>query len=65
VAGAGTAFRAGSAAVDGTTVMSALIFQLTGSTVAVGAVSTILPLGWLLPQFFVGHSGPLQRGHLR
>lgn len=55
VAGAGTAFQAGSAAVDSTTVMSALVFQLTGSTIAVGAVSTILRLGWLLPQLFVGY----------
>ena len=55
VAGAGTAFQAGSAAVDSATVMSALVFQLTGSPVAVGAVSTILRLGWLLPQLFVGY----------
>ena len=55
VAGAGTAFQAGSAAVDSATVMSALVFQLTGSTVAVGAVSTILRMGWLLPQLFVGY----------
>jgi MFS family permease len=55
VAGAGTAFQAGSAAVDSATVMSALVFQLTGSAVAVGAVSTILRLGWLLPQLFVGY----------
>ena len=55
VAGAGTAFQAGSAAVDSATVMAALVFQLTGSAVAVGAVSTILRLGWLLPQLFVGY----------
>lgn len=55
VAGAGTAFQAGSAAVDSATVMSAMVFQLTGSTVAVGAVPTILRLGWLLPQIFVGY----------
>lgn len=55
VAGAGTAFQAGSAAVDSATVMSALVFQLTGSAVAVGAVSTILRLGWLLPQLLVGY----------
>ena len=54
VAGAGTAFQAGSAAVDSATVMSALVYQLTGSSIAVGAVSTILRLGWLLPQLFVG-----------
>ncbi len=55
VAGAGTAFQAGSAAVDSATVMSALVFQLTGSAIAVGAVPTILRLGWLLPQIFVGY----------
>tara|TARA_R110002051_G_scaffold129972_2_gene203721 strand:+ start:982 stop:2220 length:1239 start_codon:yes stop_codon:yes gene_type:complete len=55
VAGAGTAFQAGSATVDSATVMSALVYQLTGSSVAVGAVSTILRLGWLLPQLFVGY----------
>lgn len=55
VVGAGTAFQAGSAAVDSATVMSALVYQLTGSSVAVGAVSTILRLGWLLPQLFVGY----------
>ena len=55
VAGAGTAFQAGSSAVDSATIMSALVFQLTGSAIAVGAVSTILRLGWLLPQLFVGY----------
>lgn len=55
VAGAGAAFQAGSAAVDSATVMAALVFQLTGSTVAVGAVPTILRLGWLLPQVFIGY----------
>ena len=55
IAGAGTAFQAGSSAVDSATVMSALVFQLTGSAVAVGAVSTILRLGWLLPQLVVGY----------
>ena len=55
VASAGTTFQAGSAAVDSATVMSALVYQLTGSSIAVGAVSTILRLGWLLPQLFVGY----------
>ncbi|MFU8865597.1 MAG: hypothetical protein ACNA7O_16915 [Rhodobacterales bacterium] len=61
VAGAGTAFQAGSAGADSATVMSALVFQLTGSPLAVGAVTTILRMGWLLPQiligFFAGRSG--------
>ncbi len=55
VAGAGTVFQAGSAAVDSATVMSALVFQLTGSALAVGAVPAILRFGWLLPQIFVGY----------
>ena len=50
VAGGGTAFQPGSAAVGSATVMSGLVFQLTGSPVAVGAVSTNLRLGWLLLQ---------------
>lgn len=55
VAGAGAAFQAGSSAVDSATVMSALVHQLTGSVIAVGAVPTILRLGWLFPQVFVGY----------
>lgn len=55
VAGAGAAFQAGSSAVDSATVMSALVHQLTGSVIAVGAVPTILRLGWLLPQIVVGY----------
>lgn len=55
VAGAGAAFQAGSAAVDSSTVMAALVFQLTGSPLAVGAVPAILRLGWLAPQVFVGY----------
>jgi len=55
IAGAGAAFQAGSAAVDSATVMSALVHQLTASPVAVGAVPTILRLGWLLPQLAVGY----------
>ncbi|WPZ20969.1 hypothetical protein T7987_12375 [Sulfitobacter faviae] len=46
----GTAFQPGSAAVGSATVMSALVFLLTGSPVSVGAVSTNLRFGWLLPQ---------------
>ncbi len=55
LAGAGTAFQAGSAGVGSAPVMSALVFQLTGSPLAVGAVTTILRVGWLLPQIFVGY----------
>ena len=51
---AGITFQGGSAAVDSTTIMSALIFQLTASPVAVGAVPAILRFGWLVPQLAVG-----------
>lgn len=34
--------------------MSALVFQLTGSTMIVGAVTAILRFGWLTPQLIVG-----------
>ncbi len=54
VAGAGVAFQAGSAAIDSATIMSALVFQLSGSPVLVGAVTAILRFGWLFPQLFVG-----------
>lgn len=54
IASAGVAFQAGSSAVDSSTIMAALIFQLTGSPLAVGAVTAILRVGWLSPQLFVG-----------
>ncbi|MBL4872559.1 MAG: MFS transporter [Rhodobacteraceae bacterium] len=54
VTGAGITFQAGSAAIDSATIMSALVFQLTGSSVIVGAVTAILRFGWLFPQLFVG-----------
>lgn len=54
IGAAGVSFQAGSAAVDSATIMSALVFQLTGSPVLVGAVPAILRFGWLFPQFFVG-----------
>lgn len=34
--------------------MSALVFQLTGSSVLVGAITAILRFGWLFPQLIVG-----------
>lgn len=55
VAGARTAFQARPAGVDSATVMSALVFQLTGSPLAVGAVTTILRVRWPLPPIFVGY----------
>ncbi len=54
VAGAGVAFQAGSAAVDSGTIMSALVWQLSGSSVLVGSVTAILRFGWLVPQLIVG-----------
>jgi MFS family permease len=60
VAAAGITFQAGSAAVDAATIMSALVFQLTGSSVAVGAVTAILRFGWLFPQLIIGYLA--QRG---
>lgn len=54
VAGAGIAFQGGSAAIDSATIMSALVFQLTGNPVMVGAVTAILRFGWLFPQLIVG-----------
>ncbi len=54
VAAAGVTFQAGSAAVDSSTIMSALVFQLSGSSILVGAVTAILRFGWLFPQLIVG-----------
>jgi MFS family permease len=54
VTAAGISFQAGSAAVDSSTIVAALIFQLSGSSVLVGAVTAILRFGWLFPQLFVG-----------
>jgi|TARA_R110002049_G_scaffold232915_2_gene405551 MFS family permease len=34
--------------------MSSLVYQLTGSPIAVGAVTAILRFGWLFPQLIVG-----------
>ena len=55
VAGAGVAFQAGSAAVDSGTIMSALVWQLSGSSLLVGSVTAILRFGWLFPQLIVGY----------
>jgi MFS family permease len=54
VATAGITFQAGSAAIDSATIMSALVFQLTGNPIVVGAVTAILRFGWLFPQLVVG-----------
>ncbi|MDP6564692.1 MAG: MFS transporter [Alphaproteobacteria bacterium] len=54
IAGAGITFQAGSAAVDSATIMAALVYQLTGNPLAVGAVTAVLRFGWLFPQLIVG-----------
>ncbi len=54
VAAAGISFQAGSTAVDSATIMSALVFQLTGSSILVGLVTAVLRFGWLFPQLIVG-----------
>ena len=54
IAAAGITFQGSSAAVDSATIMSALVHQLTGSPIAVGAVTAVLRFGWLFPQLFVG-----------
>ena len=54
IACAGITFQGGSAAVDSSTIMAALVYQLTGSSVAVGAVTAVLRFGWLFPQLIVG-----------
>ena len=55
VGAAGITFQGGSAAVDSSTIMATLAYQLTGSAMAVGAVTTILRVGWLAPQLFVAY----------
>ncbi len=55
ICAAGITFQGGTAAVDSSTIMAALAYQLTGSPIAVGAVTTILRIGWLAPQLLVGY----------
>ena len=54
VGAAGITFQAGSTAIDSAAFMSALVFQLTGNPIIVGAVATNLRFGWLFPQLIVG-----------
>ena len=56
IAAAGVFFQGGAAAIDSATIISALVHQLTGSVVAVGAAATIARAGWLVPQLFVGYA---------
>lgn len=55
IAAAGVFFQGGAAAIDNATVISALVHQLTGSAMAVGAAAAISRAGWLVPQLFVGY----------
>jgi len=55
IVSAGITFQGGSAAVDSSTIIAALVYQLTGSAIAVGAVTTLLRVGWLAPQIVVGY----------
>ena len=64
IAAAGMTFQGGSAAVDSSTIMAALVHQLTGSAVAVGAVTAILRIGWLSPQLIVGHLAQQRRSRM-
>lgn len=54
IVGAGGSFQAGSSAVDSATVIAVIVNHLTGNVYAVGLASTVLRLGWLLPQIIVG-----------
>ena len=55
ITAAGITFQGGSAAIDSSTIIAALVHQLTGSAVAVGAATTILRVGWLSPQLVIGY----------
>lgn len=64
ITAAGITFQGGSAAVDSSTIIAALVHQLTGSPIAVGAVTTILRVGWLSPQLIVGYLVQRRRASL-
>lgn len=53
IASAGAFFQGGAAAVDTGTIIASLVYGLTGSSQAVGAVAAIARYGWLFPQLFV------------
>jgi len=64
ITAAGITFQGGSTAVDSSTIIAALVHQLTGSAIAVGAVTTILRVGWLSPQLIVGYLVQRRRASL-
>ena len=51
----GVFFQGGAASVESSTIIAALVHGLTGSTLAVGAVSSISRYGWLFPQIIVAY----------
>tara|TARA_R110002110_G_scaffold85816_6_gene223994 strand:- start:32241 stop:33491 length:1251 start_codon:yes stop_codon:yes gene_type:complete len=55
IVGAGASFQGATAAVDSATVVASIVHLLTGSVFAVGFASSVLRLGWLLPQLMVGY----------
>ncbi len=55
ISAAGIFFQGGTAAIDTTTIIAALVHGLTGSVWAVGAAAAIGRYGWLFPQLFVAY----------
>ena len=45
--------------------MSALVYQLSGSSILVGAVTAVLRFGWLFPQLFVGYLAQARGSSMR
>ena len=60
-AAAGISFQGGSAAVDSSTMIAALVYGLTGNAFAVGATSATLRFGWLFPQLLVAYLAQQRR----
>ena len=56
IASAGVFFEGGAAAIEPNTILAALVYGMTGSTVAVGAAAAITRYGWLFPQIFVAYA---------
>lgn len=65
IVAAGIFFQAGLAAIDNQTLMAALVFGLTGSSVAVGAAAAISRYGWLFPQLFVAYLAQRHRRRMK
>ena len=65
ITSAGITFQGGSTAVDSSTIIAALVHQLTGSAIAVGAVTTLLRVGWLAPQIIVGYLAQRRQASMR